>query len=95
MSRAVAFHLVIRGRVQGVGYRDSMVYTAEAAGVVGWVRNTRDGDVEALVQGEPDAVERMIKWCRRGPPVARVAHVEIEPVDVEPLILGFMRRPTA
>ena len=70
-----AQRLVIRGRVQGVGYRDAAVQAAFELGVFGWVRNLPDGSVEALAQGEPEAVERFVAWCRRGPPLARVADV--------------------
>jgi acylphosphatase len=70
-----ALRLVIRGRVQGVGYRDAAVQAAFELGVCGWVRNRPDGSVEALAQGLPEAVERFVGWCRRGPPLARVADV--------------------
>ena len=71
----IAQRLVIRGRVQGVGYRDAAVQAAFEFGVCGWVRNRRDGSVEALAQGEPEAVEPFVAWCRRGPPLARVADI--------------------
>ena len=89
----IARRLVVRGRVQGVGYRDALVTAARAAGAVGWVRNLRDGGVEALVQGDPESVERVIAWCRRGPPVARVAEIVTEPAPIEPHE-EFVRRPT-
>ena len=69
-------HLRIRGRVQGVGFRMYMLGEAQRHGVAGWVRNRRDGSVEAVVQGEPDAVEAVIAWARRGPPSARVTDVD-------------------
>jgi acylphosphatase len=88
-----AKRLVIRGRVQGVGYRYAMVDAAMASGVTGWVRNRRDGSVEALVQGEPAAIESIIAWCRRGPSTARVGAIdEIEATDE--LVTGFELRPT-
>jgi acylphosphatase len=73
----VCKHLVIRGRVQGVGFRFSMVRKARELGVTGWVRNLRSGDVEAMVEGSPEAVEAMIAWAHRGPPGAHVAAVDI------------------
>ncbi len=65
------------GRVQGVFFRDTCRRTAEATGVSGWVRNRADGRVEALFEGSPEAVERMVAWCRQGPSLAVVEHVEI------------------
>ena len=68
----IARRLVIRGHVQGVGYRYAMIETAEALGVTGWVRNRREGTVEAFVQGEPARIDSIVTWCRRGPPSARI-----------------------
>ncbi len=65
--------------MQGVGYRDAMRSEALRHGVSGWVRNRRDGSVEAIVQGEPGAVEAVIAWAGRGPPAARVTAVEAVP----------------
>ncbi len=67
----------MRGFVQGVFFRDTVRRRAEARGVAGWVRNNRDGTVEAVFEGEPDAVERLVAFCRDGPPGARVDRVEI------------------
>lgn len=64
------------GRVQGVGYRLSAVSAARSRGLSGWVRNGSDGSVEAVFEGEPDAVEAMERWCERGPRGARVERVE-------------------
>lgn len=65
------------GRVQGVGYRDALQAEARAHGVTGWVRNRRDGSVEAILRGTPEGVEAIIGWARRGPPLARVASVQV------------------
>ncbi len=70
--------LMIEGRVQGVGYRASFAEQARALGLSGWVRNRRDGSVEAAVDGGPQAIEAITTWARRGPPAARVANVVIE-----------------
>jgi acylphosphatase len=81
MASHTTLHLTIRGRVQGVFYRDSMRREAERLAITGWVRNCDDGTVEAMVQGEPGAVEAIVQWASSGPPHARVEHVGIEPGD--------------
>ena len=85
--------LTIHGRVQGVWYRGWAVEAARALGLSGWVRNRRDGSVEMLVEGAPEAVEAMIARCREGPPAARVARVEVEDSD-QSTPAGFEARPT-
>ncbi len=90
----VARRLVIRGRVQGVGYRYAMVDAAESGGVAGWVRNRRDGTVEAFVQGEAGAVEAIVAWCRLGPPAARVTAIDVVPATADSTLAGFTHRPT-
>jgi acylphosphatase len=72
---SVIRHVMIRGRVQGVGYRAWTEYTAVDHGLEGWVRNRRDGSVEALFAGPTEAVTQMIQACHRGPPAARVDEV--------------------
>ena len=69
-------HVWIRGRVQGVWFRDACRREALARGLAGWVRNCPDGSVEGVFEGAPAAVEAMIEWCRQGPPRARVDSVE-------------------
>jgi acylphosphatase len=69
-------HVVIRGRVQGVGYRAWAEVTALERGLQGWVRNRRDGAVEAVFGGPEDEVAAMIAQCRRGPPGARVDAID-------------------
>jgi acylphosphatase len=94
-TRIVCLAVSIRGRVQGVGYREAMVGAARAGGVSGWVRNRRDGSVEARLQGAGTAVDAMLAWARRGPPLARVDAVAATPVDFDPSLGAFERRPTA
>jgi acylphosphatase len=74
--------VVVRGRVQGVGFRASTAYEARHLGVTGWVRNLPDGGVEAVVDGAPDAVDALLAWLAHGPPGARVTSVDI--ADVAP-----------
>jgi acylphosphatase len=78
-------HVVIRGLVQGVFFRDSVRRLASSLGVSGWVRNTGDGAVEAVFEGEPDAVARLVEFCERGPRGARVDDVEVSAEPVEEL----------
>ena len=68
--------VVVRGFVQGVGFRASSRARAVSLGLAGWVRNRGDGSVEAVFEGERDRVESMLDWCRRGPAGARVDDVE-------------------
>jgi acylphosphatase len=92
---ALQARLSITGRVQGVGYRDWVMETAERLGLSGWVRNRVDGSVEAVIVGDDRAVGRMIDACRQGPRLARVDAVDVEPLDLDILPEGFRRRPTA
>jgi acylphosphatase len=74
--------VVVSGDVQGVFFRDTCRRQARAHGVTGWVRNCPDGTVEAVFEGEPQAVEAMITWAREGPPAAQVDRVDV--VEEEP-----------
>jgi acylphosphatase len=92
----ISKHLVVHGRVQGVGYRASMAEAADALGVSGWVRNRRDGTVEALVVGSAGAVDALLAWAHRGPPLARVDRVAVSAAVPEPgAAVGFEQRETA
>lgn len=74
----VRYRVVVSGRVQGVWYRESCRRQAEAAGVAGWVRNNVDGTVEAVLEGDIAAVERVVDWMRRGPRHAAVTGVDVK-----------------
>lgn len=86
-------HLKIFGRVQGVFFRESMCREAQQLAITGWVRNCRDGTVEAVVQGTPAAVAAMVDWAKSGPDLARVEHVEISAGSGE--YADFIRLDTA
>ncbi len=86
--------IVISGRVQGVWFRGWTEDQARRRRLDGWVRNRRDGTVEALFQGEDAVVEDMVELCRRGPPFARVHEVEVHQED-EPAARGFKVVPNA
>jgi acylphosphatase len=73
----MAKRLIIKGRVQGVRYRVTFAETAIALGLAGWVRNRRDGSVEACVHGDDDAIAAVVNWAKRGPPAARVKDVVV------------------
>jgi acylphosphatase len=80
--------VVVHGLVQGVFFRDTVRRRADAGGVAGWVRNNRDGTVEAVFEGEAGAVERLVDFCRRGPRGALVERVEVYEEEPEALA-GF------
>ena len=82
MSADLTRHLFIEGHVKGVYYRASMVAEATRLGLRGWVRNRRDGRVEAVAQGPADAVQALIDWAQHGPAQARVTRVAV--VDAAP-----------
>ena len=88
----VTRHLQIFGSVQGVGFRYYMQRKAQELGVSGWVRNRRDGSVEAMVRGSPESVAAMITWAKRGPSSAAVSEVRIAEDDGE--YTGFTALPT-
>ncbi len=83
MTDVVRRRLVVYGGVQGVFFRDSTRERARAEGVVGWVRNRADGAVEAVLEGDPQAVERVVSFCQTGPPQAEVRRVECHEEEPE------------
>lgn len=74
----IRVHLLIEGRVQGVGYRANTKRMANKMNLTGWVRNLRNGDVEAVIEGPELEVDKLIVWCHRGPTSAHVTRVNVE-----------------
>ena len=87
-----ALLLLIHGRVQGVGYRAWMAETARGLSLQGWVRNRRDGTVEALLIGPAKLIEAMVQHCHQGPPLTRVER--IERTESDEVVTGFAQLPT-
>lgn len=79
MEDATGVHVIVHGTVQGVFFRLATQREARRHGVRGWVRNLSDGTVEALFEGAPPAVDRLLRWCEKGPPAAVVQRVAITP----------------
>jgi acylphosphatase len=75
-------HVIVHGQVQGVFFRDTARERARAHGVSGWVRNRPDGSLEAVFEGSPEDVERLVRFCETGPPGATVDRVEV--IEEEP-----------
>ncbi|NJR64362.1 MAG: acylphosphatase [Leptolyngbyaceae cyanobacterium CRU_2_3] len=78
LHQPIAAHVFVSGKVQGVGYRASTWDMAQLLKLNGWVRNLRDGRVEAVFEGERTQVEEIIRWCHQGPPTAVVDQVAVE-----------------
>jgi acylphosphatase len=78
-------HLIIKGKVQGVYYRASAKDVARDIGVTGWVKNMPDGNVEVIVSGSEERVEKFIEWCRKGPKNAEVTEVIVNDSKEKPL----------
>ena len=68
---------IAHGRVQGVFFRASTMEKAREYGLTGWVRNNPDGTVEAVFEGDEEAIEKMLQWCREGPPLAHVTKLDV------------------
>lgn len=84
-----ALHITIYGIVQGVWFRATTREQAQRLGVIGWVRNTPDGAVEALMQGDDGPVDALLAWCSQGPPGARVEKITAVEVEPDEGIQGF------
>ena len=82
-------HVIVRGRVQGVFFRAKTQAIALQEGVTGWVRNLTEGGVEAVFEGEKEAVKRAVAWCHHGPPLARVDDIDVQWENETGEFLGF------
>lgn len=78
MGESLRAHAVISGRVQGVFFRLETKRAADEYGVFGWVRNKRDGTVEAVFEGDKEKVLSVLEWCKQGPPISKVQNVDVE-----------------
>lgn len=87
-----AFRAIIRGRVQGVGFRYGTLRQAERLGLAGWVANRPDGAVDVYAQGAPDTMATFLTWLRQGPPMARVDTVDVEEREPDPTLTSFVIR---
>jgi len=85
-------HILVRGRVQGVFFRASTCEEARARGLTGWVKNLPDGRVEIVAEGDRPALEALIRWCRIGPPYARVTGVDLTEEEYRGEFHGFEAR---
>jgi acylphosphatase len=89
METTVRAHVIISGRVQGVFFRVETKRAAEGFGVFGWVKNRRDGTVEAMFEGDQDRVEAVLEWCKEGPGHAQVSDVKVDLQDYAGEFNGF------
>ena len=89
METKVRAHAIISGRVQGVFFRMETKRAADRFGVSGWVRNLRDGTVEAVFEGDRDRVDATLEWCKEGPPHAQVSDVKVDWEDFAGEFNGF------
>ena len=90
MTEIARAHAIISGRVQGVCYRMETMRAAERIGVSGWVKNRRDGTVEAVFEGRKEKLEAILDWCRKGPDLARVTDVNVRWEDYRDEFKGFV-----
>ena len=85
-------HLIIQGKVQGVFFRATAKDIAISLGLTGWVKNTREGDVEIMASGEAESLEKFTQWCRQGPSQAKVTNVIFGQLNEEEIFQGFSIR---
>ncbi|MBI1294065.1 acylphosphatase [bacterium] len=88
-SPLICRHILVRGRVQGVGFRAGTRHKAASLGLIGWVHNLPDGDVEIVACGAPAALDQLVSWCRQGPPAARVSNVDVSEGNPPPGLNRF------
>jgi acylphosphatase len=93
MTDQKAITATVRGRVQGVGYRYSVIQVANELGLVGWVQNTPKGSVKTWAQGHEPVLEQFVAYLWEGPRSARVRSVDVSPVEPDESLRGFVVRP--
>lgn len=89
MENKIRRRVIISGRVQGVFFRMETKRFADMIGIKGWVKNRRDGSVEAVLEGDENLLNEMISWCKKGPPMSRVIDVQIFPEDYSGAFTAF------
>ncbi|MGB5156981.1 acylphosphatase [Desulfobacterium sp. N47] len=89
MKDKTRVHVIISGKVQGVFFRMETKRVADSSNVSGWVKNNSDGTVEAVFEGAQDAVDSVVKWCRKGPSHSKVSHVDKAEEDYKDKFKGF------
>ena len=89
MQNKVRAHVIISGRVQGVFFRVETKRAADGFGVLGWVRNLKEGSVEAMLEGDQDRVDALLEWCKEGPAHAQVSDVKLDWQDYTGEFSGF------
>lgn len=88
-SSKVRARLLVQGKVQGVFFRENTKQKAQELGLTGWVKNTDEGAVEAVFEGEKEKVSEIVEWLKNGPPLAKVENVEIEWQEYQNEFTGF------
>jgi acylphosphatase len=78
VEEKIRAHIFVSGRVQGVFFRVNTVQEAEKLGILGWVKNLEDGRVEAVLEGDSEKVKGMVEWLKKGPPAAKVEHLDVQ-----------------
>ena len=93
-KKSTAVRVIVRGKVQGVWFRDWLTRKANQEGAGGWVRNRSDGSLEAVFHGDKATIEKMCQWAQKGPPLAKVTSLDKQPYDDHDVNMPFQQKPT-